>query len=542
MKHALLLLLIPAAIAQEPTPTFRSTTRLVEASVSVTDSNGRPVVGLSKADFTVTAGGRNRPIAFLQFDGVAGMKRDLKPLPRYVFTNRPEYTPAAARNVTAIVIDTLNSTVSDEVRLRAQLLRYLRTLPPDTRVALYQLSTSFRVLHDFTANPEDLCRRINSLSLNRLPNGENDFTSLQADARALAGVFGASAPQWQESMDRMLAAENWQAGRIKTDRLEAAFASMKALGRHLSSVPGRKNLIWAGGGLPLIQVIGELTAHDPHNRIIHYYNLIQETARRLAEANVVLYYFDTRGLVAPNHNPASQTPQYISDAVKLTEDARLGTSLLAKLTGGHYINYSNSVATAIETVEAEQRAGYTLAFYADDAASESWTPLAIKVNRAGIRLRHREGFQLAAESPDTKAQDQERLQAALRNPLGSTAILMNARCEPDSERGPGAVRLFVQVDAETLPLGGAGGKYAGSIEITVADVSAEGRVTPYTETAKLNVSTSDWPRTLREGIPYTRRWTPRFDAVRLRILVRSLDTGQSGALDIPLDGVFRAGL
>ena len=109
MKHALLLLLIPAAIAQEPTPTFRSTTRLVEASVSVTDSNGRPVVGLSKADFTVTAGGRNRPIAFLQFDGVAGMKRDLKPLPRYVCTNRPEYSPAAARNVTAVVIHELDS-------------------------------------------------------------------------------------------------------------------------------------------------------------------------------------------------------------------------------------------------------------------------------------------------------------------------------------------------------------------------------------------------------------------------------------------------
>lgn len=536
MRHALLIL-FPLALAQEPAPTFRTSTRLVEASLSVTDSSGRPILGLTKADFTVTAGGRARPVAFLQFDGVSRVNHNVAPLPRYVFTNRPEHQAAVARNVTAIVIDTLNSSLPDELRLRAQLLRYLRTLPPDSRVALYQLSNSgFRVLHDFTANPEDLRRRINALSLHRLPTAENDLASLTADAQALVSALGESGPQMQEVLDRMLAAEREQAGRIKTDRLQAAFTSMMALASHLSAVPGRKNLIWAGGGLPLIQVIGNLTAHDPHNQIIHFENWIQSAARRLAAANVVLYYFDTRGIIAPSHDASGQTPRYISDAVRLTEDARIGTSLLTKLTGGRYINYSNNVATAIETVEADQRAGYTVAFYADDAPSSAWIPLTIKVNRIGARLHHREGYQVAPDSPG-----KEQMRAALTNPLGSTGVLMNARCEPDPEGGPGSVRLFVQIDAETVPLMEAGGNRTGTIEITVADVSAEGRVDPHSETAKLRIPAADWPRTLREGLPYVRRWTPGFEAARVRVLVRSLDSGQHGALDISLPNVFGKG-
>lgn len=53
-----ILLLATLTFAQDEAPTFRSTTRLVEASVSVTDTAGEAVTNLRRDDFAVNAGGR----------------------------------------------------------------------------------------------------------------------------------------------------------------------------------------------------------------------------------------------------------------------------------------------------------------------------------------------------------------------------------------------------------------------------------------------------------------------------------------------------
>jgi len=538
MRYAFILF-AASALAQEPAPTFTTTTRLVELSVSVTTANGQPVTGLSKDDFTLTAAGRQRPIAFLQFDGLSGVPRNLAPLPRYVFTNRAEYLPSIARNVTAIVIDTLNSSATDDVRLRAHLLAYLKKLPPGSRVALYQLTSRLRVLHDFTEDPEALRSRIASINLQRLPGAEEDLASLRADAQSLLNVLGNSAPQWQETLDRLLYAEREQAARVQADRMEMAFTSMMALAKHLSTVPGRKNLIWAGGGLPLIQVTGHL-APGPHNATRNFEDWIQHAARRLAAANVVLYYYDTRGVIAPgNYGAPTQIHQSIPESIRITQDARIGTTLLAKLTGGRYVNYSNNVATALETAEADQRAGYTLAFYAEPTPGEDWIPLAVKVNRPGARAQHRQGYRLDPE-PQASAWNDASLRAALANPLGYASVLLNARCEPDPEAAPAGFRLFLQVDAETVTFQPSGGSRSGSLDVAVAELTADGKIFPHRETARLNVRDADWPRTLREGIPYLRRWKPRPDAVRIRILVRDSTSGQLGSIDMPLKEVRTA--
>lgn len=97
----------------------------------------------------------------MQFDGVTGAMREVAPLPKYVYTNRPEFQKPEARNVTAVVIDALNTTMTDGERLRGQLLKWLRQVPVGQRVALYQLSNNgLRTLHDFTGEMDDLRQRI----------------------------------------------------------------------------------------------------------------------------------------------------------------------------------------------------------------------------------------------------------------------------------------------------------------------------------------------------------------------------------------------
>ena len=55
--------------AQQQTPTFRTTTRLVELTVTALDKKGQAVTDLRLEDFTIQENGKPRPIAFFRYDG-----------------------------------------------------------------------------------------------------------------------------------------------------------------------------------------------------------------------------------------------------------------------------------------------------------------------------------------------------------------------------------------------------------------------------------------------------------------------------------------
>jgi VWFA-related protein len=529
------LILAAFASAQEPDPVFRTTTRLVEISVTVKHPGGEPVPALVKEDFVVLADGQPRQVAFLQFDGVAATRTNApQPLPRYVFTNRAEFLPSGSRNVVAIVLDTLNSAPADSVRVRAQLIEYLKSLPPGSRIALYHLGSRLRVLHDFTEDRETLRRRLASLAETRPVTAAEDLESLRAESRDLLDILGDSAALWQETLDRGLNAELYQANRIRAQRYEMTYASMLALARHLSAAPGRKSLVWAGGGLPAIQIVGHW-AFGGHNSQINYMERVRTVSSRLAEANVVLYYYDTRGIVAPSHDAGAKNFRPPTDAERITADARIATTSLSEWTGGRYINASNDLATALEIAEADQRASYTLAFYADGERNSDWTPIRIKVNKPGLRVSHRTGYGTAA--PVAKW-DEQAVRAAIAAPVGRDSILLNARCEPNLSTSGRTLRLFVQIDAETLTFQGGPDEMTGSIEIAVAELDAEGRSFIHSETARLRLNRANWEKTLREGIPYMREWAAHPASVRVRVLVRDNTTGITGVLDIPLQSVL----
>ena len=147
--------------AQDPA-TFRTGTTLVEFTVVALDRKGNPVTDLGKADFQLTDGGQPREIAFLRFDGDGAPSEASAPLlplsPGFV-SNRPEYQPEPQKNVTAIVMDLVNTAPPDQNRARAQLLRYLNTVPENTPVGLFRFTEAQLVtmLAPFT-NRVDLMR------------------------------------------------------------------------------------------------------------------------------------------------------------------------------------------------------------------------------------------------------------------------------------------------------------------------------------------------------------------------------------------------
>ena len=302
---ALAVSVILAAQEQAPAPTFRTTTRLVELTVTALDKKGNAVTDLRLEDFTVQENGKPRPVAFFKYDGGPPVEPKALPLPPGVFTNRVEFTPGPARNITALVLDELNTPVTFSMRVRAMVTRYLKALAPQTRVAVFHMGARLRVLHDFTDDADSLRARIEKSTLTMPLQVETEFDRSVIEAEQFVDMFSGD-PEMEAMMADMvriqLEVEMMANAQARRARLEKTLASMESLGQHLAGIPGRKNLVWISGGISMVSVTGAM-GMGPRGSIESFETKVRETSRKLAQQGVVLYIVDAKGLQV---HPAAQ--------------------------------------------------------------------------------------------------------------------------------------------------------------------------------------------------------------------------------------------
>src|ERR1700759_3840927 len=144
-------------ITDKETAPIRSTTRLVQMSVVVTDKKGQPVTGLKKEDFTVLDESSPQQIEFFTESAPpASAERAAPMLPKNVFTNRYDLKGEDPGAVTIILFDAENTATEDQLYLRKQVMALLRSLKSQDHVAIYALTSRLLVLHDFTQDDSAL--------------------------------------------------------------------------------------------------------------------------------------------------------------------------------------------------------------------------------------------------------------------------------------------------------------------------------------------------------------------------------------------------
>ena len=290
--------------SQDSTATLKTKARLVLVDVVVTNDKGDPVTGLQKKDFEVFEDGQPQTIStFEEHRGAPITQIQLPPLPPHVFTNFP--LVQAADSVNIILLDALNTPSRDQFYVRSQMLKYLKTIPPGTRVAIFTLASQLRMLQGVTTDSTELLAALNTTKAAQqsalLPSdAENDANQHRVDFLAQEDMGPPPKNLADAAFDPVQAAKQFLADTAAfqtQQRIGITLEAMQQLARYLSGVPGRKNLIWFSGSFPNA-IFSDPDLPDPFNIAAGFQDEIRKTTDLLSSAQLAIYPIAAEGLTS----------------------------------------------------------------------------------------------------------------------------------------------------------------------------------------------------------------------------------------------------
>ena len=522
--------------AQMPEPLLRTTTRLVQINVIVTKHGGASVPGLKKEDFQVFDNGKRQEIR--QFsEETRAILATAAPLPQGTFTNQIEQRSGTPAAVTAILLDGVNTRFSDQANARQQVIRFLKQIQPEDRIAIYTLdSRGLRVLHDYTMDSSDLVAK-----LAKYPGDiAADVTGQSEVSDLLGGWLTGSGSSFERSF-------------FLNERIQLTLNAIEFIANNLGTLPGRKNLIWVSAAFPL--QIGFLNtsgsgggrggmstgarggaggAGGAGGRSFPSGNQEQRdwtaetdrAVRALNNANLAIYPVDARGLVA---SASSRIASRVYRNQATMED-------LAGRTGGRAFINTNDIAGAIRTAVEDSSVTYTLGFYPqNDKFDNSFHTLKVKLMEfPHLDLRYRHGY-LDQTAP---AQDEKLRRAALADsvvsPLDANGIGLRA-----TVRLTGAgFDLNLRVDPKSIQLDPQGDRWAGKLDLLFVEMDAHGKqVYGVDDTLSMELRQPNYERLQQEGLLYHRLIPRDVKASELRVIVRDTATGALGSITAPFNDI-----
>ncbi|MBT9332794.1 VWA domain-containing protein [Paracidobacterium acidisoli] len=402
-----------AAFAQSPAiPTIRTGTQIVVVDVSVSDGHGVPVHGLKQADFSVLENGRQQTIR--NFDEHAapaeaapGQPAAIPPLPPHVYTNFTPVPEDAPLNV--LLVDTLNTPADRQAHVRQQLLSFFAGMRPGSRLAIFRLTTRLSLVQGFTTDP---------LLLRAAMSGMNAATPSPILADPIGSMSGladdlAQMPVSPSASSQAIAGareiDARQTNRQDQLRVMYTLGALNQMAHYLSGMPGRKNLIWLSGSLPL----NDLTHTGPLQ------SSFRETMNLLARAQVAVYPVDAAGLANTPISDPSAGKYAINGGVAVdndldqfatqTIDAHTTMRQMAAATGGKAYLDGNGIPQAIGSILQNGSSYYTLVYSpADKKEDGSYRKIAVRVASGHYTLTYRNGYY--ADTADAQRDAERSLQ------------------------------------------------------------------------------------------------------------------------------------
>jgi VWFA-related protein len=387
--------------ATSETPVLRTEAQLVIVDVTVKDKEGLPIHGLKREDFTLTEG--KEPQAISSFEEYSSQKPrlagpELPPLPPGTFTDYTPVPPDGALNI--LLLDTLNTPMSDQSYVRSELRQYLKKAAPGTRIAIFGLSRRLFLLQGFSSDPEilkdvvehKLTPRGSSLLDDALGSGATP--DALSDIAANGGAVGIAISNMQQF-------EAEQKDFQTQFRLQYTLDAFNDLAHYLSAFPGRKNLIWFSGSFPL-NILPDPTLNNPFSVMEDNNPEFRETTNLLSQARVAVYPVDARALmVDPTFSAAASKSDPFGKRSGAFSTAQANEHMtmnqLAEDTGGAAFYNTNDLASAVQSAIRSGSNYYTLTYVPTNRnRNETYREIHVVLNRrlanAGYSVAYRHGY------------------------------------------------------------------------------------------------------------------------------------------------------
>jgi VWFA-related protein len=544
---------------------LRTTARLVDVVVVAQDKKGHPVTDLKREDFEIYDDG---DLQRIQFFTPAGSGSAVEPASPTARPSEPAAQPASASaapaysnrrgteagvkpetqgNLTILLIDGSNLAYPDLTRARAEMLRFLASLPAGERVGLYAMKTlGFEVLLEPTADRALLADKLrqwmpSAQDMARAQGEETRNRQQFETVRSLQDldyVNGntSQAPDSSATVDPQLRDFGANPGK-------QALSILVGVARHLAAIPGHKNLVWLTSDNVLADWNDRAVSVDKGIKHIEESALLAQEAMNNAHTSV--YPLDASALEGggidasiKNRNvelspvagatPRNMQPGRITAAMQQDLHPIQGPMReVAEATGGRALGRAGDLAAELSGVVEDGRAAYQLSFTPDVPADNHYHRLTVKLAaRRDVTLRYRTGY-LYDRAADTL---KERFREAVWQPADASEIALSANLAA-AEKGS-TLRLNIAV--ADLDLAEQGELWTDKLDIFLIernDAAMQAKITGQTLSLRLKPVT--YQKLLREGIAFDQPVQTAPEVGSVRIVVVDENSGLMGSVTIP---------
>ncbi|MEZ2345722.1 VWA domain-containing protein [Terriglobus sp. RCC_193] len=557
-------------VAQKPSPdttTLKTTARLVLVDVVVTDHNGKAVHGLKATDFHLTEDNARQVLRnFDEHAVAASVPASSVQMPPGMFTN---FTTTSPDNVTNILlIDRLNTDQLDQLNLHRQLVAFLKGAAPGTRIGIFILGSQLSMLQGPTTDLTKLRAAMQSTTTREAtlkPDQLHDSFADQMENMGAPPAVVVSLRQFEA-----------QRGANELDlRVKLTLAAMNQLGRYLSGLPGRKNLVWLSGSFPLNVFPNNIQAPgNPFVTAANYQADLRKTTSLLAQAQVAVYPVGAAGLrVSPvfeaeNNKTYANRLHASQPSRAATDNAEFESTLLAEndtmnqmaeSTGGRAFHDTNGLAEAVASALTDGADYYTLAYTPTNTKTDGgYRKIKLQLTNPAYTLRYRRGYFAAPTNPAAQASVAVRGAMALGTPVPTEIFLKSAvlpaiagdpeevAAAPHNLLAANVVGPFQRYTIDTIvnPTDlafehGEDDKVVASFDIAILVYSAQGILTNrLINQLHASATPQEFQKDMQQGVQFHEEISvPVKGEYFLRIVVHDVVTDKIGAVEVPIDNV-----
>lgn len=562
----------PAPAANQQPNVIRSTTRLVQISVIAQDGKGEPLTGLKKEDFTVLDEGKPQKISDFTCSSPAP-NAPPPALPPHYFTNRFDLKGQDPGAITVILFDTLNTSSQDQTYVRQQVLRFLQTIKPQDHVAIYALTNNLIILHDFTQDISALVDAVGRWA----PKEGAAFDASKSQAIDFAGLSGD--PQWQGFQNALNNAEGLIADQNTLNRVGTTAGALEAIANHVTTLPGRKNLIWVSGGFPIqigMSKLGAVTPDaqaptssgaggdprsvagagqsqpvgggDPTNKLTRDSResgslapIVNQATLALNRANMAIYPVDASGVqlsggMSSTGRTASNQPSLASGGFYDRQDTHDSSRILADRTGGKAFYGTNDIRGAVRSAFDDARNACTIGFYPDHGKWDGkYRELKVKASVSGAHLRYRQGYYAFADRADSEDVVKTELHGAAVSPLETTSLGIIVNGKPLQPLASRNLQLQVALDPKQFLLKESDSHQKGGLDMLFVQSDATGNIIAADKQHfDINFDQKQYEYFCKVGIILQRNVGVLLESGEIRVVVRDAGSGGLGSVNIPV--------